>query len=117
MWRPGIWTRCRATCSIHLDSGLVQSLYVDPSGSTLGVGVPVRHHKLNGACPLWTRIPMQNSEKRRFIDDECRSDMDVVRETAEAAFACVAMRDLYAARTAGTCECAPASHVEVIHSI
>ena len=117
MWRPGIGTRCRATCSIHLDSGLVQSLYVDPSGSTLGVGVPVRHHKLNGACPLWTRIPMQNSEKRRFIDDECRSDMDVVRETAEAAFACVAMRDPYAARTAGTCECAPASHVEVIHSM
>jgi len=60
---------------------------------------------------------MQYIEKRRFIDDECRSDIHVAKETAEAAFACVVMRDIYAARTAGTCECAPASHVEVIHSM
>ena len=63
------------------------------------------------------RMPMQNSEKRRFIVDECRSDVDVVKETAIAVLACVVMRDIYAARTAGTCECAPASHVEVIHSM
>ena len=32
---------------------------------------------------------MQNSEKRWFIDDECCSDMDVVKEAAIAVFACV----------------------------
>ena len=62
------------------------------------------------------RMPMQNSEKRRFIDDERCSDMDDAKETAMAAFACVEMRDMYAARTDGACECAPASHVGVIHS-
>ena len=60
---------------------------------------------------------MQNSEKRRFLDDECCSDMDFVKDTAIAVFACVEMRDIYAARTAGTCECAPASHVDVMHSM
>ena len=60
---------------------------------------------------------MQNSEKRRFIDDERCPEMDVAKEIAMAVFACVVMRDMYAARTAGTCECAPASHVEVIHSM
>ena len=39
---------------------------------------------------------MQNNEKRRFIDDECCSEMDVAKETAMAVFACVAMRDMYA---------------------
>jgi hypothetical protein len=62
-------------------------------------------------------MPMQNSEKRRFIDDECCPEMDVAKEIAMAVFACVVMRDMYAARAAGTCECAPASHVEVIHSM
>ena len=46
---------------------------------------------------------MQNSEKRRFIDDECCPEMDVAKEIAMAVFACVVMRDMYAARTAGAC--------------
>ena len=43
---------------------------------------------------MWTRMPMQDNEKRRFIDDECCSEMDVAKETAVAAFACVVMRDM-----------------------
>ena len=69
-------------------------MHVGPRGSSSGVGVPVRHQRSIGACPLWTRMPMQDNEKRRFIDDECCSEMDVAKETAVAAFACVVMRDM-----------------------
>ena len=63
---------------------------------------------------------MQNSKKRRFMDDECCSDMDFVKETAIAVFACVEMRDTYDARTAGTCVNVPlpamlASYIQYIY--
>ena len=60
---------------------------------------------------------MQKMENNRFMDAVCCSVMDLNKETAIATSAWADMRDMYAARTAGTWEWAPASHVAVIHSI
>ena len=47
---------------------------------------------------------VQKSENSRFMDGVCCSIMNLDRETAMAAPACVEMRDIYASRTTGTWE-------------
>ena len=63
------------------------------------------------------RIPALFKEKSLFSEGVCRADSVLGMGTAEVDDACMLMRDRYACRTMGTCECAPASQVDAMHSM
>ena len=63
------------------------------------------------------RIPALFNEKSLFSEGVCRADNTLGIWTADAGEFCMLIRDKYACRTAGTCECAPASQVDAMHSM
>ena len=56
-------------------------------------------------------------KKSLFSEGVCRADNTLGIWTADVGEFCMLIRDKYACWTAGTCECAPASQVEAMHSM
>ena len=80
-------------------------------------GVQLLREWIDPPDPLCMRIPALFKEKSLFSEGVCRADSVLGIGTADADDACMLMRDRYACRTTGTCECAPASQVDAMHSM
>ena len=80
-------------------------------------GVQLLWECIDPPDPLCMRMPALFSEKSLFHEGVCRADSAFGMWTADAGGFCMLVRGKYACRTTGTCECAPASQVDAMHSI
>ena len=80
-------------------------------------GVQLSREWIDPPDPLRMRMPALFNERSLFSEGVCRADSLLGMWTADAGDVCMLMRDRYACRTTGTCECAPASQVDAMHSI
>ena len=115
IWRLGVWTRFRTNWSCQC---LFEPNVCGPLWAVVGVrGVQPSRVWIDPPDPQCMRIPALFNEKSLFSEGVCRADNTLGIWTADVGEFCMLIRDKYACWTAGTCECAPASQVEAMHSM
>ena len=80
-------------------------------------GVQLLWECIDPPDPLCMRMPALFSEKSIFSEGVWRADNIFGMWTVDAGDVCMSIRNMYACRTTGTCECAPASNVDAMHSM
>ena len=115
MCKLGVWTKF---CTNWSCQWLFEPNVCGPLWVVMDVrGVQLLREWIDPPEPLCMRMPALFSEKSLFSEGVCRADSALGMWTVDAGDDCMLIREKYACRTTGTCECAPASQVDAMHSI